>query len=55
MRPREVRTSSTLPGRIARAAGELAALAAISDRSDQVVDPFALPEGFSPVGSFAAQ
>ncbi|WP_010205170.1 FMN reductase [Salinibacterium sp. PAMC 21357] len=47
--------SSTLPGRIARAAGELAALAAASDRSDQVVDPFALSEGFSPVGSFGAQ
>lgn len=46
--------SSTLPGRIARAAGELAALAAVSDRSDQVLDPFALPEGFSPVGSFGA-
>ncbi|QYH36472.1 FMN reductase [Salinibacterium sp. M195] len=47
--------ASTLPGRIARAAGELAALAAVSDRSDQAVDPFALPEGFSPVGSFGAQ
>jgi len=44
-----------LPGRIARAAGELAALAAASDRSERVVDPFALPEGFSPVGSFGAQ
>jgi len=47
--------SSTLPARIARAAAELAALAAVSDRSDQIVDPFALPEGFSPVGSFSAQ
>ncbi|EAR25173.1 hypothetical protein A20C1_01256 [marine actinobacterium PHSC20C1] len=48
-------TSSTLPARIERAAAELAALAAVSDRSDQVMDPFALPEGFSPVGSFGAQ
>ncbi len=47
--------SSTLPARIARATAELAALAAVSDRSDQIVDPFALPEGFSPVGSFSAQ
>ncbi|CAO1650939.1 FMN reductase [Salinibacterium sp. NSLL150] len=47
--------SSTLPARITRAAGELAALAAVSDRSDRVIDPFALPEGFSPVGSFGAQ
>jgi len=47
--------SSTLPARIARAAAELAALAAVSDRSDQIIDPFALPEGFSPVGSFSAQ
>lgn len=47
--------SSTLPARIARAAGELAALAAVSDRSSRVIDPFALPEGFSPVGSFGAQ
>lgn len=44
-----------LPGRIDRAAGELAALVAASDRSQQVRDPFALPEGFSPVGSFGAQ
>ncbi|MEH6780229.1 MAG: FMN reductase [Rhodoglobus sp.] len=47
--------SSTLPARITRAAGELAALAAVSDRSDRVRDPFALPEGFSPVGSFGAK
>jgi FMN reductase len=46
--------SSTLPARIARAAGELAALAAVSDHSDEVIDPFALPEGFSPAGSFRA-
>ncbi len=44
-----------LPGRIDRAAAELAALVATSDRSSQVRDPFALPEGFSPVGSFGAQ
>ncbi|QAV69021.1 NADPH-dependent FMN reductase [Salinibacterium sp. UTAS2018] len=48
-------SSGTLPARIVRAAGELAALAAVSDRSDQIVDPFALPDGFSPVGSFGAQ
>jgi len=46
--------SGALPARITRAAGELAALAAVSERSAQVVDPFALPEGFSPVGSFGA-
>ncbi len=44
-----------LPGRIDRAAAELASLVASSDRSSQVRDPFALPEGFSPVGSFGAQ
>lgn len=44
-----------LPVRIERAAGELATLVADSDRSQQVRDPFALPEGFSPVGSFGAQ
>lgn len=44
-----------LSARIARAASELAALAAVSDRSQRVVDPFTLPEGFSPVGSFGAQ
>lgn len=48
-------SEDALPGRIARAASELAALAAASDRSERVVDPFALPEGFSPVGSFGAQ
>lgn len=41
--------------RIDRAAGELADLVAASDRSLRVRDPFALPEGFSPVGSFGAQ
>jgi FMN reductase len=44
-----------LGDRIARAASELAALAAVSTRSENVRDPFALPEGFSPVGSFGAQ
>lgn len=44
-----------LPDRIERAAGELAALAAHSDRAARVRDPFALPPGFSPVGSFGAQ
>jgi FMN reductase len=40
--------SSSISGRIARAAGELAALVRDSDRSSQVRDPFALPTGFSP-------
>jgi FMN reductase len=44
-----------LPDRIERAARELAALAAESDRSSRVVDPFALPAGFSPVGGYGAQ
>ena len=44
-----------LSERIDRAAGELAALVRDSDRSQQVRDPFALPEGFSPVGGFGAQ
>lgn len=44
-----------LPGRIDRAAGELAALVAASDRSQNIRDPFALPEGFSPVGGYGAQ
>ena len=44
-----------LGDRIERAAGELAALAAVSDRSQRVRDPFALPKGFSPVGGFGAQ
>ncbi len=48
-------TEGGLHDRIARASSELAALAAASDRSERVVDPFALPEGFSPVGSFGAQ
>ncbi|MGV8882280.1 MAG: CE1759 family FMN reductase [Rhodoglobus sp.] len=44
-----------LGDRIERAASELAALAAVSDRSQRVRDPFALPEGFSPVGGFGTQ
>ena len=44
-----------LASRIERAAGELAALVAVSDRSSQVRDPFALPAGFSPVGGYGAQ
>jgi FMN reductase len=47
--------SSTLPERIERAAGELAALVRTSDRSSRIADPFALPAGFSPVGGFGAQ
>lgn len=44
-----------LPERIDRAAGELAALVRVTDRSGRVRDPFALPAGFSPVGGFGAQ
>lgn len=44
-----------LAARIDRAAGEFAALVRESDRSDRVIDPFALPAGFSPVGAFGAQ
>ena len=44
-----------LPERIDRAAGELAALVRVADRSARVRDPFALPPGFSPVGGFGAQ
>jgi len=47
--------SSSLAGRIERAAGELAALVRDSDRSSRVIDPFALPAGFSPVGGYGAQ
>jgi len=47
--------SSTLPERIERAAGELAALMKTSERSTGVRDPFALPAGFSPVGGYGAQ
>jgi FMN reductase len=47
--------STALPDRIDRAARELAALAAVSDRSSRVIDPFALPAGFSPVGGYGAQ
>jgi FMN reductase len=42
----------TLPDRIDRAAGELAALVTVSDRSSQVRDPFALDASFSPSGGF---
>jgi FMN reductase len=42
----------TLPDRIDRAAGELAALMVNSDRSSQVRDPFALDASFSPTGGF---
>jgi FMN reductase len=47
--------TSSLPERIERAAGELAALIESSDRSSRILDPFALPTGFSPVGGFGAQ
>jgi len=44
-----------LAARVERAAGEFAALVTASDRSSRVVDPFALPAGFSPIGAFGAQ
>jgi FMN reductase len=47
--------STALPERIDRAARELAALAKESDRSSRMVDPFALPAGFSPGGGYGAQ
>jgi FMN reductase len=47
--------SGALPQRIGRAAGELAALVHASTRSGRLIDPFALPEGFSPVGGYGAQ
>ena len=50
-----VRSADGLADRIERAASELAAHVRTSDRSQQVHDPFALPEGFSPVGAFGAQ
>lgn len=43
-------TGAGLPQRIGRAAGELAALMRVSNRSNQVRDPFTLPTGFSPIG-----
>lgn len=48
-------TEGGLAARIERAAGEFAALVTASDRSSRVVDPFALPAGFSPIGAFGAQ
>jgi FMN reductase len=47
-------TVKTLPDRIDRAAGELTALMAGSDRSSQVRDPFTLDASFSPTGGFQA-
>jgi len=47
--------AGSLAGRIERAAGELATLVRDSDRSSRVIDPFALPAGFSPVGGYGAQ
>jgi len=44
-----------LSDRIERAASELAAQVRTSDRAQNIRDPFALPEGFSPVGAFGAQ
>lgn len=45
----------TLPDRIRRAAGELAAVVAVSIRSTEVKDPFDLDSSFSPIGAYGAQ
>jgi FMN reductase len=47
--------TSALSERIGRSANELAALMHDSDRSSRVLDPFALPAGFSPTGGYSAQ
>ncbi|MFC0682163.1 FMN reductase [Lysobacter korlensis] len=46
---------SALPDRISRAARELAALVAASDRSARPLDPFVLDPSFSPIGAFSAE
>jgi FMN reductase len=45
----------SLPDRIGRAARELAALVAVSDRSARPIDPFVLDPSFSPIGAFSAE
>src|SRR5690606_34225639 len=44
-----------LADRIGRASAEFVELVAASERSQRVRDPFALPDGFSPVGGFGSQ
>ena len=46
-------TVKLLHDRIERAAGEFAPLVAVSNRSSEVRDPFALDASFSPTGSYA--
>jgi FMN reductase len=46
---------SALPDRISRAARELSALVAASDRSARPLDPFVLDPSFSPIGAFSAE
>ncbi|HEV7949983.1 MAG TPA: FMN reductase [Glaciihabitans sp.] len=48
-------TDGGLSARIARGAGELATLMRGSERSARVIDPFALPAGFSPGGGYGAE
>lgn len=48
----EVTGTPSLPDRIRRAARELAAQVAVSSRSEQVADPFALDADFDPSGLF---
>ena len=47
-------STGALTSRIERAAGELAALLAVSDRSHQIRDPFALDSAFSVTSGFSA-
>jgi FMN reductase len=45
----------SLPDRIARAGREFAARVAVTDRSNRVLDPFALDGAFSVTGGFSAE
>ncbi|MFB2555900.1 FMN reductase [Herbiconiux liangxiaofengii] len=51
----DVTGTASLPDRIHRAARELAAQVAVSTRSAEVVDPFALDDSFDPSGLFPAR
>jgi FMN reductase len=46
---------AALPDRVGRAARELSALVAVSDRSARRLDPFALDPSFSPLGAFSVE
>jgi FMN reductase len=51
----DVTGTASLPDRIRRAGRELAAQVAVSTRSEEVVDPFALDASFDPSGMFPAR